>query len=47
MPISVGPTWTLFTLTLPIGQPSHESLRLEIYTGSPGEVLYVDGIVVR
>jgi hypothetical protein len=46
-PISVGTTWTQVTVTLPIGQPSHDALRLEIYSGSPGEVLYIDGIIVR
>jgi hypothetical protein len=47
MPISVGAAWTQYSITLPVGQPSHDVLRLEVYTGSPGEVLLVDGIMVR
>ena len=46
-PITVPETWTQFTIQLPLSQPVHESLRLELYTGSPNVQLAIDGVVVR
>jgi hypothetical protein len=44
--VTIPDTWTLVTVTLPT-TVSHSALRLEVYNGSPGEVLYVDGAMIR
>jgi hypothetical protein len=46
-PISVTDQWTQLKVTLPIAQPDHTALRVEVYSGSPGELVDVDGLVVR
>jgi hypothetical protein len=45
--VSVSDEWTPFTVQLPVTQAGHTTLRLELYSGSPGEQLYVDGAVLR
>jgi hypothetical protein len=47
MPVSIGDTWTQVTISLPVAQQSHDTLRLELYTASPGEILYLDGVMLR
>jgi hypothetical protein len=46
MPVSVTETWTRFELQLPIAQASHSALRLELYTGSPGVRILLDGALL-
>jgi hypothetical protein len=39
--------WTQLKIELGIGQPVHEALRLELYSGTPGVQLLIDGVVIR
>jgi Carbohydrate binding domain. len=45
--VSAGDEWTQVTLPLTLAQPGHDRLRLELYSGSPGEVLLFDGAALR
>lgn len=47
LPVSISDTWTQVSISLPIAQQSHDTLRIELYTNSPGEVLYLDGVMLR
>ena len=46
-PVSVGTVWTQYRVAIPIAQEGHTTLRVELYTSSPGEVLYLDGLVLN
>jgi hypothetical protein len=35
------------TVQLTIAQQSHGSLRIEVYSKSPGEAVYVDAVALR
>jgi hypothetical protein len=45
--ITVYQHWTPVRIDLPLSQPIHETLRVELYTTSPGVELYIDSIKVR
>ncbi len=45
--ITVYEYWTAVRIDLPLSQPVHETLRLELYTSTPGVQLYLDSIKIR
>ena len=45
--VEVPDTWTRVTVSLTAAQSAHDTLRLELYSSSPGEQLQLDGAQLR